>query len=416
MNQSTPMGLVPDIEAQREEKRRRLDRLAVFLLQDPANTPLRIDAFETALACSAWERAAAYLEEGRARDEDALGWKLREGDFWLAQHRYDQARAVLETVPPSDSLNDVVLHNLAYIDLRQGRVDGCVERLADRMSADQAPITPSVAVRALQQLWLRALHHLGDLDRAIAWSSDAERMAQLAPQAAGVASLIALDASDFHHARRWSALAVAEGTGDDPTVVEALITQASLAMAARDGHRAREFAEAALARSPEEGRAWSAWAFAAMLSGDFAAARAAFARATSAMRDHIGTWHGKGWAELMLRDLAAAEASFREALALDGSFAESHGGLALVLAFQHRVPEAKACAERALRLDRQNLSGRYATAVLNGEIRDPADLQRLARQLLAGRPAPLGGSMADEVAGGPVAYPSGSVANDQREP
>lgn len=416
MNQSTPVGPAPDIEAQREDKRRRLDRLAAFLLQDPANTQLRIDAFETALACSAWDRAAQYLEEGRACDEDALGWKLREGDFWLAQQLYDQARAVLETVPPADALNDVVLHNLAYIDLRQGRVAECIERLADRMSGDQAAARPSVAVRALQQLWLRALHHLGDLDRAIAWSSNAEHTAQLAPQAAGVASLIALDASDFDRARRWSALSVEQGSGDDPTVVEALVTQASLAMAARDGHRARQFAEAALACSPQEGRAWSAWAFAAMLSGDLAAARAAFARATSALPDHIGTWQGKGWAELMQRDLAAAEASFRAALLLDGSFAESHGGLALVLAFQHRVPEAKECAERALRLDRQNLSGRYATAVLNGEVRDSTDLQRLARKLLAGRPAPLGGSMADEVAGGPVVHPSGLTANDQRKP
>lgn len=416
MNQPTPTVPTQDVEAQREDRRRRLERLAAFLMQDPANAQLRLDAFETALACSAWERAAQFLKEGRASGEDALGWTLREGDFWLAQQRYDEARAVLETIPPAGALNDVVLHNLAYIDLRQGRVAECVERLANRMSRDQGAAGSSVAVRALQQLWLRALHHLGDFDRAIAWSSDVERTAQLAPQAAGVASLIALDASDFDRARRWSALSVAQGTGEEPTTAEAWVTQASLAMAGRDGHRAREFAQAALARSPQEGRAWSAWAFAAMLSGDLTAARAAFVRAVSVMPDHIGTWHGKGWAELMQRDLAAAEASFRVALSFDDTFAESHGGLGLVLALQHRAPEAKACAERALRLDRQNLSGRYATAVLNGEIKDPDDLQRLARQLLSGRPSPLGGSMADEVAGGPVANSSASTASGQREP
>jgi tetratricopeptide (TPR) repeat protein len=383
--------------------RQRLDRLDGFLRADPSNNSLLIDAFETALACGEWERARFHLQHGDSLGTEPLAWRLREGDFWLAQQRYDEAQRVLEalarTPHPPAGFAEVLLHNLAFIDLRRGRHAECIARLAPSLETssdrrDGVMQHPPTAARALQQLWLRALHLQGELDRAITWAKEAEKQNGLDPQAAGVASLIAIDASDFVAAQRWSVASLQAGNpADHPP--EAFVTQASLALAARNAKNAARFADLALQRHPDDGRAWSTRGFAALLASDLQAAHAAFVRALSVMGKHIGTWHGLGWTQILQGDLPAARASFESALALDRNFAESHGALAVVLAMQQIPQDAETHAEAALRLDRSNLSGRYARALLNGEVKDAEDLQRLARRLLGGREAPLGGAMAD---------------------
>lgn len=398
--------------------RQRLDRLDGFLRDDPSNNALLIDAFETALSCGEWERASLYLKQGRTLHAEPLAWRLREGDFWLAQQRYDEALEVLETLTntpqPPAGFAEVLLHNLAFIELRHGRYADCIARLAPVLEASNAAVgaeseRPLIATRALQQLWLRALHRDGEISRAMAWTLQAEQQRRLDAQAAGIASLIAVDASDFAAAQRWSAASLGDGA-QAASPVEGLVTQASLALAARDAARATYFADAALQRQPGDGRAWSTRGFASLLANDLPAAHSAFLQALSAMAQHIGTWHGMGWTQILQGDLAGAYTSFDTALALDRNFAESHGGLAVVLAMQSLHKEAKEQAELALRLDKSNLSGRYAQALLSGEVKDTQDLKRLARRLLGGRAGPLGGDMADLVS--PSAAPTAEPAAD----
>jgi len=403
----TAASAQPTASSKGSAVRQRLDRLEGYLREDPQNQALLIDAFETALRCGEWSRAQFHLRHGQALQTEALAWQLREGDYWLAQRNHAQARLVLEALldspNPPPGFADVVLHNLAYIDLRGGNFVDCVTRLAARMTpapasgpgAASASEAMGAAESALQQLWLRALHHAGELERACAWASSAEQAHSLDSQAAGVASLAALDAGQMEMAQRWSALALSGGQS-----MEALVTQASIALAARDAGRARQLADAALQINPGDGRAWSARAFAQLLAGALPAARDDFSRALQAMPEHIGTWHGQGWTQLLQKDFAAAQASFETALSLDRNFAESHGGLAVVLALRQQAHAAQEHIERALRLDSSNLSGRYAQALLNGEVKDSQTLQRLAKRLLGNRAAPLGGQMADLIAPG----------------
>lgn len=381
----------------------RLERLDGYLRADPGNNALLIDAFETALACGDWERASNYLAQGQALKSEGLAWNLREADLCLAQQRYDEAVAVLDalgqTPNPPAGLREVLLHNLAFVDLRRGRFQECIAKLAGAMELPSATgqgevEQPQTTTGALQQLWLRALHQEGELTRAIHWAQDAERERRLDWRAAGVASLIAIDASEFGAAQRWCAMSL-EGRAPREIPVETFVTQASLALAGQDAARAIQFAEAALALSPGDGRAWSTRGFAALLEGAIGPARAAFLQAVSAMPKHIGTWHGLGWAQILGGELAGARQSFETALALDRNFAESHGGLAVVLAMQEQRTDAATHIALALKLDPQNVSGRYASALLEGGVRSADDLQRLARRLLRGRAAPLGGDMGD---------------------
>jgi len=105
-----------------------------------------------------------------------------------------------------------------------------------------------------------------------------------------------------------------------------------------------------------------------------------------------------GWSQLVQRKMDSARSSFESALALDRNFAESHGGLAVVLALENDVQGAREHVERALRLDPGNLSGRFAQAILKGEINNPDAFQELVHRLLSHQARPLGGgSMWDSV-------------------
>lgn len=394
----TPSPQIPTTTADHHpsEARIRLDRLDNYLKADPSNEALLLDAFQAALASSQWNRAADYLRRGQSLQSQSLKWALNESEFWLAQSLWPRARAHLEGLlnvgdaPPEFRL--AVAHNLGFIAFQEGDFATCVSRLAGHLEADSQFVVSPVT----QQMWLRALHRTGELERACRWASLVEASGKLSPQGASIASLIALDAEQVASAQRWSDLALRQLSEQDRPL-EALATRASLALAANDAAAGQKYALAALRISPTDGRAWSVLAFAQLLTGQLQAASQSFMKALTTMPQHIGTWHGQGWTQILLHDLDAALASFEAALALDRNFAESHGGLAVVLAMQDKVVLAQDHIARAERLDKSNLTGRYARSILNGEARDAQALQRLAQHLLADKPALFGGSIADVV-------------------
>ena len=374
----------------------RLDQLESYLQADPDNGTLLLDAFRAALACSEWSRAAVHLSSGQALPGQSLAWALNESELWLAQSLWSQARTVLESLsgiseaPPEFRL--AVAHNLGFVAFQEANFAACVAQLEGFLEADAHSVVNPVT----QQLWLRALHRTGELERACRWAKLAEAQGNLSPQAASIASLVAVDASDVVTAQRWANMALQYLSGQDRPL-EALVTKASLALATNNAADGQKFALAALQISPADGRAWSVQAFAQLLADQLLLARESFAKALAAMPGHIGTWHGQGWTQIQLGDLDAALASFEAALALDRNFAESHGGVAVVLAMQNHVEQATTHIELAERLDKSNLTGRYARSIVSGEAKDAQALQKLAQRLLGDKPAPFGGSIADVV-------------------
>jgi Flp pilus assembly protein TadD len=370
--------------------RQRLERLEGFLQQDADNANLRADAFYTALQCGEWDRAGAQLEWARAAQPHEAAWALREGDWLLAQKRYPEAREFLQQLRAqaegSAPLQRVIEQNLGFIAFSEQRFAEAVALL--RPLAEDTSEAPAPT---LQQLWLRALHHAGDVSAACDWAAQVEARGQLDAGAAGIAALAAIDRGDFAAAQRWCRLAESGGA----THMEALVARSSIALAVPDAGTARQLAMQATQLNPRDGRAWSARAFAELLAGDLAAARASFAQALAFMPQHIGTWHGQGWLQVLQKDLVGARATFEHAVALDRNFAESHGGLAVALAMQGDKAAAREHIELAQRLDRANLSSRYAEAILSGEAQDAQAIQRLAQKLLGARKAPLGGTMGD---------------------
>ncbi|HEX7814772.1 tetratricopeptide repeat protein, partial [Dyella sp.] len=150
----------------------------------------------------------------------------------------------------------------------------------------------------------------------------------------------------------------------DPAQHEAAIVEATLALWEQRLDESADVFGQVLVRHPDSGRALLGLGQERMLRGDVAAGRTLIERATKVMPDHLGTWHAFAWCQLIEGDLAGARASFEHALAVDRTFGETHGGLALVHALRSERTEAEASIRRAMRLDPNGRTARYARSVL----------------------------------------------------
>ena len=357
---------------------RRLELLERYLREDPSNGALLADACDEAIAGGAHDRALAHLQAAAALGLQTPAWRVRRAHLHMARHEWAPAREVLETLLAEQGAQPALAHDLAYVHFRAGDREACCRILQPWVTADGMDRIDDATRAALQSLWLRALHHLRRLDEAREWVAGQRARTALTPQAAGVASLVAVDADDFAQASTLSQQALDAGVAG----TEALVARACIAIAQGENGLAQALLHRALELQPEDGRTLSTLGMASLQAQDLASARRQFARAVQALPDHIGTWHGLGWACLLLGDTAAALEAFQRALALDRNFGESHGAVGLALLASGRPAEAEHHLARAERLDARGLTAAYARSVQQGEAGDVQAVRALARRLL----------------------------------
>jgi tetratricopeptide (TPR) repeat protein len=372
----------------------RLTQLEAFLRQDPDNAGLLMEAFDAALHAGMADAAEFHLVHATRLGHDAWRWGLNGVHLELARQHWNDAVARADALRQSAALPrellDALDHATAFARFRQGRWHDAVaalEPLLSRAASTGTPIAP-----ASQALALRLWHHRQQLDDAMAWARSRFDNGTLAPEAAGVASLIALDMGEFETSARWAQSSLASAS----SCAEALVSTSSLAAAGRDAASGQRFARQALALIPDDGRSWSALGLAQMLEGNLPDARSSFETALRTMPDHVGTWLSLGWVAMLLNDDQAALVAFERGVDCDRNFGEAQGGLAAIQAKLGQRDAALASIERARRLDASGLSYQYAQRLLDGgDATDDHNLLTLARRLLRGRKGPLGGSMAD---------------------
>lgn len=371
--------------------RERLVRFEGYLAEDPANALLLADACDAALAAGDTVRGAGHVRKAQALGLDPASWTRREARLCIAGREIQRAALLLDRLRASSPAEPALDHDRAWVHFLAVEYDACRALLTPWLQASVVQAVPSDALESLQSLWIRAGHHGRRVAETSDWIRQQQAAGALTPVAQGVASLLMIDADDFVAARSLADSALRH----DPHHAEALVARGYVALAERDGARAEQMLKLALSDRQDDGRIWSALGFSSLQAQDLARAQVRFERALRTMPTHVGTWHGLGWTRLLRRDQAGAVAAFRQALALDGNFAESHGALGLVLAGSD-----PAVAEHHLRiadrLDPGNATGRFARALLRGEIRDRAQLHAIAHRLLD-RPGFFGGGLAEHM-------------------
>lgn len=333
----------------------RASRLAAWADHDPLNPILLCDLLDELLARGLADEASARLAVAPESLRHLPGVRFREARCALMRGEAHAAISVLR--PLMDSPGEVpagIGHDLAYAQFVAGQYDQALQTLASvHGQADDAV--------ALALLKARILHRQQKVDAALeALAPIDARQCPRTAEVEGLRALLWLDAGDLARAGACADKAL----DADPDQHEAGIVRGTLALWSQQLDESAAILERVVALHPESGRAWLGLGQVRMLQGNVPAARVRLERSSHEMPNHIGTWHALAWCQLLEGDLAGAKLSFDKAFALDRTFGETHGGYALVYALRGVRKEAEESIKRAMRLDPQGRSARYAQSVL----------------------------------------------------
>ncbi|HEF5873489.1 TPA: tetratricopeptide repeat protein [Burkholderia cenocepacia] len=324
----------------------RVERLLSFLDADPDNLNLLADAASAAFDANDFALCDELLDRHAARAPLPPALAHQRGLAALSQHRFD---AALRAFAPLLTTHDdpAIRYNAAYATAMLGRFDEAVSLLDDATLASVPGAIP---------LKLRALHHLGRLDDAIALGRRHIDRPDASPELYGALATALFDAASVDDARRCAELA-----GD---TVDGLTVRGLLALDDASVDPARELFRRALALAPDSARATLGLGLVELSAQQFPVARELLDHAANTLNVHPGAWVAAAWGHLFDGAPDAARTRFERAAALDRGFADAHGGLAVVCVHEGRIDEAKRHAEIARRLDASCLSAALVDSMI----------------------------------------------------
>jgi tetratricopeptide (TPR) repeat protein len=337
-----------------------LERLQGYLELDPGNAGLLTRTAEAALAAREFGTARALLTRARALAGDTPELRNLSGRIDLGSGDLTSAAQTFAGLIDEGWDAPAVRFNLAWTCALQGDFQSADDVLDERSAA---------ASDTAAALKVGALHHLGRLAEAMQVGARLGEAGRTGDELKGAMAAVALDLGDLETAKLLA--------GPRNRSQAGLTVQGSLELAEHRAAAALERFDAALALNPDGGRAELGRGLALAALGETAPAADAVERAAARLEGHVGSWVAAGWLRYAVGDLPAARAAFERALALDDSFAESQGALAVVELAEGRVEEARRRAQLAQRLDRRSLGAALAASFLRAHDGDAAGAERI---------------------------------------
>jgi tetratricopeptide (TPR) repeat protein len=325
----------------------RLSRLLDYLSSDPENLALIEDAVNAALDESALDDAVALIVRYRALAPLPPVLQNVEGVVALRQQRLGDARALFEGLRAEQHDHSSIRFNLAWIAALEARHEDALALLNDDVVKD----VPRAA-----SLKVQTLHHLGQIEEALAAGPGMTELHSGDDALLGALSVAAMDAADVGLARHYADQA--QGGAD------AWTTRGLIQLHDDDPAQAVGLFDQALAAHPQAPRAWLGKGLALLALGDADGAAPCLEKGAAIFEDHLGSWIAAGWTHFIRKDMAAARRSFETALSHDNNFAETHGGLAVLDISDGDINSARRRTEIALRLDKECFGGILARTLL----------------------------------------------------
>ena len=359
----------------------RFDRLSSYLATDPDNERLLADA------------AAAGLDEGRPADARQLLDRCAERRPLSAELENlralaalqagdgEAAAATLERLHAAGDGGAAVRFNLAVARSRTGEFEAVLALVDEETLAEQ----PAAAI-----LKVRALHHLGRVEEALAAGRGAIAQGNADPELMAAMASLALDAEDPALAADYAARA-----GDHP---EGLAAQGTVLLSEGRLGEALPLLRRAVAAGPGNARAAAGLGSALLAAGETEAAAAALDRAAEGFKDHPGSWIAAGWARLVAGDMPGARTRFEAALACDDTFAESHGALGVADLLEGKREDAERRFEVATRLDRNCFAAALGKVLILENEGAHAAAERIRRNAMGTKIGAGGQTMAEAIA------------------
>jgi Tfp pilus assembly protein PilF len=359
----------------------KLARLQTYLSQDPENLALLSDAASAALDEGDLTAFGSLVERYERLTALTPQMSNLKGIAAMGAHRFADAVDAFEFALSSSAHDSGLRFNLAWSKAMVGDYAGASALLDD----------DSIASADGALLKIRMLHHLGELDEALRVG---EVLAQRFPSQRallGALAAAALDAEDTDLAERYALAA-----GDTP---DGLATLGLLKLNQDDPRSGAPLFQRALAIDADDARANLGLGLSFMAEGVLAQAVPHLDLAAEKFGRHLGSWVAAGWAHFAQGDLVASRARFETALAIDESFAEIHGGLAVLDIVEGDLASGERRATVAQRLDRRCLSAALARVLLLSQSGDQEGALRVRDMALNTPVAPGGRTIAQAIAG-----------------
>lgn len=360
---------------ERQQWDERAARLEHYLHQDPGNASLRADLIDHLIGAGRLDEAKAHALVALRTNPADPPTRYRLAVIEHHAGRLEAARDELSRLLDEGITEPNVRLELARVQAGLGDLQAALVTL-DQLAAQPLPeaLAPVAAL-----LHVRTLHWAGEIDAAI---TRAERHLQLQPDTPPVLSALAtlyIDARRMADAACLFEAAQAAGSAD----TEMLAVGGFLALDAADVAVAQQRFEDSVARTPRLGRAQLGLGLTYAATGRSTEAKEALHQATRAMPTHLGSWHALAWMQLLDGELEAAETSFNAALAVNRTFGDTYGGLAIIAAMRKDRASAEQFIRTGERLDRASLNVAVARVLLQhkGAMHTPEFLDSALKML-----------------------------------
>ena len=325
----------------------RLTSLLGYLDHDPGNDTLRADAVSEALQANQAGLAHRLLSERNKTAPMPLVLVNLAGHVALA--RQDHATAVehfqslISSVP--EDLN--ARFNAAWALAMTGRKDEALALLSE-------DVVSSLPQAAMLEIQLR--HEQGDLEDAIV---KGRTYLTKYPEHRGLAAAVSVLAMDVEDLGLAKAAALKAGDHPDAITTLSLIQLGDGALdAAVNGF------DKALAASSQIPRARLGRGLARLAQRKVELALDDLDAAATQFQTHLGSWVASGWAHLLLGDLVTCRKRFESGMAVDDTFSELQGGLAVIDVLEGHTEDAARRITIAMKLDRTCFSAVLAQTLL----------------------------------------------------
>jgi len=336
------------------ELNEKIARYKSFVEADPNNAELwftlgdlyhKTSNFNEAL--SSFDRCLSILPENNvAHSHKAM--------VMISQHRFRDAEKIFSKLLRTAPKDVALLFNNALAIYHQ-------ERFADAYQYFSLAKDSGAPALTCLPYMVRCQHQLGDLESSIKLCNEWVNVAKDS-ESKGYLSLLEMDNHNKDSARQLAQSVLRE----NPDNVEAAIVVASYEVEDQDIEKAETLFDKALQVRPNQPRALFGKGLTQLYKGNHADAIRLIREAADAMPNDTGTRIALGWAQITSQDFIGAEKTFRETIAINRNFAEGHGGLAYVLAMQHKIDQANEEIKTATWLDPHSFGAGAARSVIIG--------------------------------------------------
>ena len=371
----------------------RTERLRHYLEADPGNLALQSELCDALLDAGQTQDALAVLEPALDARPDHAGLRYRQGVVQRRLAQFEAAKATLAALLQDGAAAPAVLYELACVHMLLSEPAPAAALLAQlAKAADYDASFPDADF-----FLLRCLHQTAQVKEALAHGAALLARGTSDPRVLGAMATLYIDDEQIEEAGKLLRSVAAQLPQDLAAPVQAELESAGgfVALNAEDMALARRHFEASLKSDAQFGRSLLGLGLVHAVSGKLVQAQQLLQQTVQAMPSHLGSWHTLGWMQLAQDDIDGAEHNFAHALALDPTFGESHGGMALIAALRGEHEQARELCRTALRLDKNSMNVLAAQLVMqHGSLKSP-EILKTALPLLAKRPGLNNSSLQD---------------------